>query len=86
LSAPPETAAQGKANRPLRLYGRAGCHLCEVMARTLATFGVAFEEVPVDGDPALTERYGLRVPVLVDASGRELCHGRLDPAVLSQIQ
>jgi len=56
------------------------------MARTLAAFGVAFEEVPVDGDPALSERYGLRVPVLVDASGRELCHGRLDPAVIAQIQ
>ncbi len=56
------------------------------MARALATFGIAFEEVPVDSDPALAERYGLRVPVLVDASGRELCHGRLDPAVLAQIQ
>lgn len=86
MRAPPETAAQGKGNGLLRLYGRAGCPLCELMARTLATFGVAFEEVPVDDDPALAERYGLRVPVLVDASGRELCHGRLDPAVLSQIQ
>ena len=56
------------------------------MARTLAAFGVAFDEVRVDADPVLAERYGLRVPVLVDASGRELCHGRLDPAVLAQIQ
>jgi hypothetical protein len=56
------------------------------MARTLAAFGIAFDEVLVDADPVLTERYGLRVPVLTDATGRELCHGRLDPAVLSQIQ
>jgi hypothetical protein len=56
------------------------------MARTLRAFGVAFEEVRVDSDPALAERYGLLVPVLTDASGRELCHGRLDPAVLTQIQ
>ena len=56
------------------------------MARTLAAFGVAFEEVLVDADPALAERYGLRVPVLTDAAGRELCHGRLDPAVLRLIQ
>ena len=56
------------------------------MARTLDAFGFAFEEVPVDDDPALAERYGLRVPVLTDAEGSELCHGRLDPAVLVQIQ
>jgi hypothetical protein len=79
-------AAQSKASRPLRLYGRAGCRLCEQMARTLHAFGVVFEEVPVDDDPALAERYGLRVPVLTDAEGSELCHGRLDPAVLVQIQ
>jgi hypothetical protein len=53
------------------------------MARTLRAFGVPFEEVRVDADPALAERYGLRVPVLTDAAGNELCHGRLDPAVLS---
>jgi hypothetical protein len=56
------------------------------MARTLHALGVAFEEVLVDDDPALAERYGLRVPVLTDAAGSELCHGRLDPAVLVQIQ
>ena len=56
------------------------------MARTLHAFGVAFEELSVDEDPALAERYGLRVPVLTDAQGAELCHGRLDPALLVQIQ
>jgi hypothetical protein len=56
------------------------------MARTLHAFGVAFEEVMVDADAALAERYGLRVPVLTDAAGVELCHGRLEPAVLAQIQ
>ena len=66
----------------MRLYGRAGCHLCETMARTLRAFGVAFEEVDVDADPALVRRYGERVPVLADAAGAELCHGRLEPAVL----
>ena len=51
------------------------------MARTLRAFGVAFDEGPVAGAPALVERFGLRVPVLTDAAGNELCHGRLDPAV-----
>jgi hypothetical protein len=53
------------------------------MARALRAFGVAFEEFDVDADRALRDRYGDRVPVLTDAAGDELCHGRLDPAVLS---
>ena len=56
------------------------------MARALHAFGVRFEHVDVDSDPALAKRYGERVPVLTDAQGRELCHGRLDPAVLPELQ
>jgi hypothetical protein len=56
------------------------------MARALRAFGVAFEEFDVDADGALRDRYGDRVPVLTDAAGDELCHGRLDPAVLERIQ
>jgi hypothetical protein len=52
------------------------------MERTLRSFGVAFEELDVDADPALERRYGERVPVLTDAAGAELCHGRLEPALL----
>jgi len=54
------------------------------MARTLRAFGVAFEELDVDSDERLRARYGERVPVLTDAAGNELCHGRLDPAVLER--
>ena len=56
------------------------------MARLLRAFAIAFEEVDVDADASLRSRYGDRVPVLTDLAGRELCHGRLDPAVLEQIQ
>ena len=56
------------------------------MARTLRAFHVPFEELDVDADAAAAARYGTRVPVLVDAGGTELCYGRLDPAVLAQIQ
>ena len=52
------------------------------MESALAARGIAFDKVNVDADPALVQRYGLRVPVLADAAGNELCHGRLDPAVL----
>jgi hypothetical protein len=56
------------------------------MARALRAFGVKFEELDVDADAALRARYGDRVPVLTDGAGNELCHGRLDPAVLERIQ
>ena len=56
------------------------------MARTLAAFGVAFEELDVDADAELAARYGDRVPVLTDARGAELCYGRLEPAVLAQLR
>ena len=56
------------------------------MSRALHAFGIAFEERDVDGDAALGRTYGERVPVLTDADGNELCHGRLDPAVLERIQ
>ena len=56
------------------------------MARLLRAFAIAFEEIDVDSDSSLRRRYGERVPVLTDAAGRELCHGRLDPAVIEQIK
>ena len=56
------------------------------MAQALRARGVDFEELDVDADPALEARYGERVPVLTDAAGRELCHYRLDPAVLDKIK
>ena len=52
----------------------------------LRAFGVAFEELDVDADAALVRAYGERVPVLTDGAGNELCHGRLDPAVLQRIK
>ena len=52
------------------------------MEAALLGRGLAFDKVNVDADPALIQRYGLRVPVLTDSAGKELCHGRLDPSVL----
>jgi hypothetical protein len=56
------------------------------MEAALVDRGVSFDKVNVDADRTLVERYGLRVPVLTDGSGKELCHGRFDPAVLGKIQ
>ncbi|MGI8626867.1 MAG: glutaredoxin family protein [Geodermatophilaceae bacterium] len=60
----------------VRLYTRTHCHLCDVVRadlnRICGDLAVAFDEVDVDTDPALTAEYGDRVPVIV-VDGRE--HG-----------
>ena len=53
------------------LVTRPGCHLCEVakevVLRVCADLGETWEEVNIDSDPALLERYAEEIPVtLVD--------------------
>lgn len=67
------------------MYGLPGCHLCddarEVIARVCADLGESFEEVWIDADPTLIERYGELIPVTV-VDGRELSVYRVDEAAL----
>lgn len=77
----------------LRLYSRAGCHLCDEMLEELHALqgkpGARFtvEIVDIDRDPDLHLAYFLRIPVLtLMATGEILCEGRLDrPSLLRQI-
>ncbi|MCM3879574.1 MAG: glutaredoxin family protein [Vicinamibacterales bacterium] len=52
------------------IYSKPGCHLCDemkaVVRRVLGT-GVdnSLEEADISNDPALLERYGLEIPVLM---------------------
>ena len=71
-----------RASTGLVLYGRADCCLCDELAFELGRLGVSFTKVDVDRDAALAARYGMRVPVLTAADGRELTEGRFDPADL----
>ena len=51
----------------LTLYQRDDCHLCDLALGLLAQVRVPeFASVFIDGDDALEERCGLRVPVLRD--------------------
>lgn len=72
----------------LTLYGRGYCHLCHDMEVALeplrAEFGFALVTVDVDSDPALEERLGDKVPVLM-AGDRELCHYFLDVAAVRAV-
>jgi hypothetical protein len=58
----------------LTLFQRDDCHLCDLALEVLAAArSPEFESVFIDGDEALEERYGERVPVLRDdGDGREL--------------
>lgn len=63
------------------LYGREGCHLCEVarevVARVCADLGEEYVEVDIDSDPELQDRYAEEIPVtLVD--GRQHDFWRVD--------
>ena len=53
----------------LTLYSRQGCHLCEEFLEALTPLvrGRATVTVTdIDGDPALVEAWGIRIPVLCD--------------------
>ena len=65
----------------LQLLTRAGCHLCEVAAETLARIGAEAGLEPVgvdvDADPGLQAEFGDRVPVVL-LDGREHCYFTVD--------
>jgi glutaredoxin len=77
----------------LTLYGRTYCHLCDDMKNALEPlqrrFSFVLHEVDVDSDPALEDRFGEWVPVLITGGpnalpddARELCHYFLDAPVV----
>jgi hypothetical protein len=74
------------ARPTLTVYSRAYCHLCDEMIEALrglqGLVHFELEIVDVDADPALEKRHGEKVPVLMHG-GHELCHYRLEPAVIT---
>ena len=66
------------------LYTRNGCHLCEDAKALLVRHGLAVQEVDIDADPHLAERYGLCIPV-VEIDGRERFRGRVDERLLVRL-
>jgi hypothetical protein len=66
-------------------YSRVGCHLCddarEVVIRVCADLGESFEEVDIDSDGDLADRFGDEVPVTF-VDGRQHDFWRVDEARL----
>ena len=72
--------------RSVTVYTRRGCHLCDeaiAVVRQVAheRRGVAVELVDIDTDPALTERYTIRVPVIA-VDGIEIAEYQVAPEQL----
>ncbi len=68
------------------LYSRPGCYLCEDARRALeaALPELEIEEVDVDSDRDLCDRYGWHVPVAM-AGALELFRHRFDPACIRRL-
>lgn len=70
----------------LTLYSRSWCHLCDDMLAGLqilqARQPFALSIVDVDSLPALEQRFGEFVPVLMHGE-HELCHYHLDVAAVT---
>jgi glutaredoxin len=77
-----------RRRRPtITVYTRAGCHLCEraeAEVARLARGRAHVDLVDIDADPALRERYTVRVPV-VAVDGREVAELEVDPAALRAV-
>jgi glutaredoxin len=72
------------AQRTVTVYTRPGCHLCDeaiAVVRLIADGRADIELIDIDADPALTERYTVRVPV-VAVDGVEVAQYQIAPEQL----
>lgn len=62
-------------------YSRPGCHLCDdarvVLERVCAQLGETYDEVDIDTDPALQDRFNDEIPVTF-VDGRQHDFWRVD--------
>lgn len=72
----------------LLLLGRAECGLCEELEQALrahpAFAGLSLHHADVNETPESLRRYGLRVPVLLDAWNEVVCEGHFDSSAFAR--
>jgi glutaredoxin len=66
------------------LYTRAGCHLCDDARDLLVRHGLNPQSIDIDADPALRERFGVCVPVVM-IDGVERFRGRVNDVLLRRL-
>lgn len=87
--APPEWRPDEPGRRFARLvvYSRPECHLCDDAKDILAQYAEylpEIEDVDIDGDPQLVERFGTSIPV-VEIDGQIRFRGRVDEVLLRRL-
>jgi glutaredoxin len=69
----------------MKFYTRKKCHLCENAKKILedlqSEFAFQIEEIDIDLDDELTERYGIMIPV-VEIGGEEVQYGQIDEGTI----
>jgi glutaredoxin len=76
----------------LTIYSKPGCHLCDDMKslihRVIAThanaYTIALDEIDISTDPALLDRYGLEIPVLM-IDGKKVAKYRVTEEELTRM-
>ena len=71
-----------RARARVTIYSRPGCHLCDEAKASMASAGCdddfTLEEVNIDEDPELKERYRYDIPVVLINGVKAFKH-RVDP-------
>ncbi|WP_210365306.1 glutaredoxin family protein [Bacillus sp. REN3] len=74
-------------NKIVRLYSRPRCHLCDTAREILEDLQQQWlfqiEEINIDLDDELVERYGIMIPV-IELDGEEIQYGRVDKKFMSE--
>ena len=73
--------------KTVKLYSRPRCHLCEnareILEDLQQNFDFIIEEINIDLDDALVEKYGITIPV-VELDGEELQYGIVNKKFISE--
>jgi glutaredoxin len=73
--------------KTVKLYSRPGCHLCEsarvILEELQQQYHFTIEEINIDLDDELIEKYGIMIPVVV-LDGEELQYGRINKTFISE--
>lgn len=54
------------------LYSTDGCHLCELAQAQLDAGNITYKIVDIIDDADLVDRYGVRIPVVLNKDNKEL--------------
>lgn len=75
------------SQRVLTLYTRQQCHLCEQAMQAIMElkneYSFTIEEIDIDQNDELTEKYGLMIPVLL-INGKEAVYGQINKNIISK--